>query len=147
MPNAPVSFMRKLFQVMDPAAAIATLLLLGVLGWKVVLLSLNPSPLQANRLLAAADSVRADSGRLVLVVNAKDRGDADRAAERIRRAQPHRPLAVYPVSWTSAAEGNPSEAGVAALVRSYGHTRLPVLLTLSRDAQVVRVQSLARGAE
>jgi hypothetical protein len=139
--------MRKLFQVMDPAATVASLLLLGVLGWKIALLSLHPSPLQAHRLLAAADSVRADSGRLVLVVNAAERADADRAAERIRRAHPRRPLAVHPVSWTPSADGKASNSGVAALVRSYGHTRLPVLLTLSRDAQVVRVQSLARGAE
>jgi hypothetical protein len=117
-------------------------LLVAVLGWRIGLATLAPLPLRANELLAPPPGTPADSGRLVLVVNVAD-ADAGVTADRIRLAHPHRPVEVLRVRGQQDGTRGSSTEGVAALVRAYGHAELPVLLVVTPDGQVARVQAIA----
>ncbi len=124
-------------------------LLVVVLAWKVALQSTAPPSLRAHELLAPASAAASnpDSGRLVLIVAGDDRAGEPDLIRRARSAHPGRTLDIERVPWQARGDPRSRQGRIAALVRGYGHTELPVLLTVSREGQVVRVQSLASGAD
>lgn len=136
--------MRKTPEVIaDAAAAAAVVLLLAVLAGRVLLLSgAMPAP-HAQALLAPRGRADGEPARLVLVVDRDAVGESNHTVERIRTAYPGRRLEVHPVSWGAPDGGRSREASVAALVRMYGYSELPILLTLTQEGQVVRVQPFA----
>lgn len=125
---------------MDPPVAIATILLLGVLGWRLALAGSAPVPVNVASLFPPRSTAPADSGRRVLVVDEHDR--AALAALASREQALVRSAEIHPVPWTRAPGARSKAARVAALVRAYGYSELPVLVTLTPGGQVVRVQSL-----
>jgi hypothetical protein len=136
--------MRKITDaVANAGAAAAIVLLLLVLAGRVVLLSSVPPALQAQTLFEASSPAAREAVRLVLVVDRGDDARASRAAQRVKMAHPGRRLDVHRISWAVPDGRRSPEAGVAALVRAYGYSELPILLTLSREGQVVRVQSFS----
>lgn len=121
----------------DTAFAFAVLLLLGVLGWRVALLvaaraAPNPADLFSGR------PAHPDSARRIVVVDERERSPFSKPEW--ANAE------VYPVPWTGA-NLRSREGRVAALVRAYGYSALPVLITLTPDGQVVRVQALAPATD
>ena len=122
----------------DPALAVAVALLVAVLGWRAALTDFASAPPRVDALFTATPG---DSGRLVLVIDRTAR--ADSAVRHVRRSQPHRVLDVDRVPWPAPADRRSRPARIAALIRAYGHTELPVLLTLTSEGLVARVQSLA----
>jgi hypothetical protein len=127
--------------VADAGAALAIGLLLAVLAGRVLLLSsATPAP-QANTLLASTDSSPQAPARLVLVVDRADAAGTARAVRRARSAYPDQGLDVHRVDWPPSGRHRSREAGSAALARMYGYSELPILLTVSREGQVVRVRS------
>jgi hypothetical protein len=133
--------MRKITEVVANAGAAAAIVLLLVLGGRVVLLSSVPPALQAQTLFEARRPAAEEPVRLVLVVDRDDEARASHAAQRVKMAHPGRRLDVHRISWAGPDERRSREAGVAALLRAYGYSELPILLTLSHEGQVVRVQS------
>lgn len=129
----------------DPAVSMAVGLLLAVLCWTGALRLLAPAPLRAGELLMAAPATRADTVRLVLVFDAGP-GVDPAVQERVRRMHPGRPIELHAVAWHGATGQRSRSSPIAALVRSYGYTELPVLLTVSRQGQVARIQSLVQRA-
>lgn len=117
----------------DLPVTIAILLLLVVLGWRVVLVWSAPTPLLAASLLPSSE-VPADSVRQVLVVDERTFGDGS-GRGRFHSAE------VIRVPWTIASDARSHASRLSALVRAYGYSDLPVLLTLNAQGQVVRVQS------
>lgn len=136
----------KTMRAYDPAVALAAALLLVVLGWRIALVSLAASPLRPDTLFATASPAPANSSRLVLVIDAADTAKSGETVQRVRGSQPRLPLDVHRVPWP-AGDDRSRPARIAALVRAYGHAELPVLLTLTPEGQVVRVQSLVEVRE
>lgn len=127
----------------NAAAAVAIGLLLAVLAGRVVLISSATPAVQVHALIELAPSTAADPARLVLVVEREDRGRSVRAAQHVQQLHPGRRLEVHPISWDAPHGQRSRDARTGSLIRSYGYSELPVLLTLSREGQVVRVQSLS----
>lgn len=125
----------------NAAATVAIGLLLAVLAGRMVLISSAMPPLRAQALLHPAPSTIRDPARLVLVVDPADSARSARAARRVRQSHPGQRLAVQPLSWEAPLGRRTRDARTRALIRAYGYSELPVLLTVSRDGQVVRVQS------
>lgn len=133
--------MRRIPEVIaDAAAAAAIGLLLAVLAGRVVLLSSATPALQAQTLLESRRPSAGEPARLVLVVNRDDNGVADRAAQRAVAEHPGQRMDVHRISWPAEDGRRSRESRIAALVRTYGYSELPMLLTMSREGQVVRVQ-------
>lgn len=129
--------------IANAGATAAIVLLLAVLAGRVVLVSFAAAPLQAHSLLEPRHPAAGEPARLVLVVDRDDDEEADRAARRVREGHPGRSLEVHRISWTAPDGRGSSEARIAALLRIYGYSQLPVLLSVSREGQVVRVQSVS----
>jgi fatty acid-binding protein DegV len=126
----------------DAGTALAIALLLAVFGGRVMLLSFARPAVQANTLLTPADSSAQAPARLVLVMDGEDAAQAARLAKRVENMYPDQPLEVRRTSRSGSARRRSREAGIAELARIYGYAELPILLTVSREGQVVRVQSL-----
>jgi hypothetical protein len=127
----------------NAGATAAIVLLLAVLAGRVVLLSFATPVLQAQSLLESRRPPDEAPARLVLVVDRDDDDKAGRAALRVQKQHPGRDLEVHRISWAAPDGRDSREARIAALVRTYGYSELPVLLTVSREGQVVRVQSFS----
>ena len=129
--------------VTNVGATAAIVLLLAVLAGRAVLLSFATPVLQAHSLLESRHPPADAPARLVLVVDRDDAKTAGRAAIRVQKEQPGRELEVRRISWATPERRSSREARIAALVKTYGYSELPVLLTVSREGQVVRVQSFS----
>lgn len=125
--------MRKHVLAGDPVALTLACALLIVAFGKLALAVLSPAPPTAAHLGALpADSIT----RILLVDRAPERGagtgghGSDPGVE-IRR-----------VSWAAAVQGdgNPDDVSLAKLVRAYGYSELPLLLTLDGEGRVLRVR-------
>lgn len=136
--------MRKITEaVANAGAAAAIVLLLLVVAGRVVFLSSAAPVLQAQTLFEARHPAGEEPVRLVLVVDRDDDAGAGRAARRVKMAHPGQRLDVFRVSWSGPDGRRSRQAGIVALLRAYGYSELPILLTLSREGQVVRVQSFS----
>jgi hypothetical protein len=122
----------------DLPVTLAIVLLLAVLGWRMALVRLAPTPLVAASLLPPS-TVPAGSARQVLVVD--ERASGDWAARALTSDRFHSAYVVR-VPWTHTSDARSPASRLAALVRAYGYSDLPVLLTLNTEGQVVRVRSL-----
>ena len=125
-----------------PWEALAAGSLVVVLVWRAMLLWMAP-PSLVPRLVMPPPSGAGDSVRYVLVV---DDDEPIPAPGRFAAVPADRPVEVYGVPWTTRISRRSAPARVAALVRSYGHTQLPVLLTISGEGWVVRAQPVSRAA-
>lgn len=124
----------------DRLAMVAAGLLIATLLWRVALIAWAPAPARARDLLASPAHA-SDTGRLVLLVDARGTRTSSEAADRARRAWPGFPLDVRAAGQRSAtphAEA-PGPERLRSLARSYGYSRLPLLLTLDPDGHVVRI--------
>lgn len=124
----------------DAVLALAIGGLLAVLGGRVLLLSWGPSALQAHTLLAPSAAARGEPAHLVLVIDRDEHRMAARADTQVRRNNPGQRLEVVRAPWPVTWRHRSREARIARLVRAYGYSELPVLLTVSREGHIVRVQ-------
>ncbi|HEU4883432.1 MAG TPA: hypothetical protein VFT45_14320, partial [Longimicrobium sp.] len=62
---------------------------------------------------------------------------------RAKDVYPDQPVEVHRIQWPQPGQRHSREAGIAELAKMYGYTELPILLTVSREGQVVRVQSFS----
>jgi hypothetical protein len=123
----------------DATASLAVGLLVVVLAGRLVLLASATPALQSAQLLASSRPTAEGAARLVLIVDRDEPGAAAHEA-RARASHPGWPVDVSRIAWPAGDGAHSRGAHVAALVRAYGYGELPVLLTLSREGQVVRVQ-------
>jgi hypothetical protein len=129
--------------IANAAAAVAIGLLLAVLAGRIVLISTATPALNAQALLEPPPPSDRDPARLVLVVDRGDHVGSTRAAQRVHQLHPGQRLAVQRIAWNTPRQRS-RDARTALLIRSYGYSELPILLTLSREGQVVRVRSFPK---
>lgn len=132
-PAGPPAGARTLLDVLTPLATGALLL---ALLWRVALTVWLPAPARAAELLAETAGASGDRGRVVLLVDTPGTIAAQEAAGRARELVPRLPLEVRALH--AAGEERDAEQ-LRSLVRAYGYSRLPLLLTLDEQGHVVRI--------
>jgi hypothetical protein len=129
--------MKARVSAMDALAWAATGLLLLVVVWRIALMAFAPDPVRAHEVLVAAGS-QAAAGRLLVIMDASDTlGVRSTAAAEHQR----RPGLSLELRTLNDAQRQP-DSGVRALLESYGHAELPVILTLDSAGHVLRVAPL-----
>jgi hypothetical protein len=122
---------------MDTLAWIASGLLLLVVIWRSALSAYAPDPVQARETLAFARE-QALTGRLLVFMDASDTLGVRSAAAAEHQRRPGLSLELRTLDNARTRR----DSGVRALLKSYGHTELPVILTLDSAGHVLRVTPL-----
>jgi hypothetical protein len=141
--DEPIRMRRAPEVIANAAAAVAVGVLLAVLAGRIVLISTATPALHALALLEPPPPSDRDPARLLLVVDREDYDGSARAAHRVQQLHPEQRLAVQRIAWNAPRQRS-RDARTALLIRSYGYSNLPILLTLSREGQVVRVRSFPK---
>jgi hypothetical protein len=141
--DEPIRMRRAPEVIANAAAAVAIGLLLAVLAGRIVLISTATPALHAQALLQPLPPAARDPAQLLLVVDREDYDGSARAAQRVQQLHPGQRLAVQRIAWNTPRQRS-RDARTALLIRSYGYSELPILLTLSREGQVVRVRSFPK---
>ncbi len=131
--------MRRHAVAADPLAVIVSWSLLALVVCNAALASWGAAPAKvADILPAPAFLPGGDSIRIVLVVDAAARPGSG-ALPRIGA----RTAEVLRVNWADAARGrsDPAENSLASLIKTYGYSQLPLLLTFDKAGHVLRVKT------
>lgn len=132
----------------DPLAVIVSCSLLALVVCNAALASWGAAPAKVADVLPAPAFLPGDSLRIVMVVDAAARPGSG-ARPRIGSRTPE----VLRVNWGDAARGRsaPAENSLASLIRAYGYSQPPLLLTFDNEGHVLRVRtpqtSPAEGAD
>jgi hypothetical protein len=122
---------------MDALAWTASVLLLLVVIWRSALWAYVPDPVQAREILSLARSP-APMGRLIVIMDASDTVGVRSAAAAKHQRRPGLSLELRTLDNAQTRR----DSRVRALLKSYGHTELPVVLTLDSAGHVLHAAPL-----
>lgn len=122
-------------------AGFAVAALVVLLAWKLSLPVLFPGTARVGD--AFPRMVPGDSASYVLLLDARTSSAGDAASAYLRRLAPAHRVATRTLDWSAASSRRSSEADrrIASLVRAYGYSGLPLLLTFDGDGHVVRIST------
>lgn len=131
------------FFTADRLARIALAALTFLVLWKVSLPVLFPMPARLDEAFPDSRSSPSDSARFVLLVDAV-REPREAVSTDVRQLAPTRPVEVRRLQWAAASrgKGTPGDRRIASLVRGFGYSRLPLLITFDGAGHVVRITAL-----